>query len=74
MLKLYFAATNRLGAVKKFFAKKEEGATVVEYAILLGLLSIVSIVVIGLLGTKVKEAFNAALTALTDNSPTQPTS
>jgi pilus assembly protein Flp/PilA len=73
MLKLYFAATNRLDAVKKLF-KKEEGATVVEYAILLGLLSIVAIVVIGLLGTKVKETFSTALQALTDNAATTPTS
>jgi len=39
MLKLYFTARNKLDAVKNFFAKKEEGASLVEYGLLVGLIA-----------------------------------
>ncbi len=48
----------------KKFVKEEEGATMVEYAILVGLLSIVAIVTIGLLGGKILGIFQSAQTAL----------
>ena len=47
------------------FFKKEEGATMVEYAIMLALIAIVSIIVIGNLGTAVSSTFSRAHASLT---------
>ena len=44
--------------------KDEEGATMVEYAILLGLISVVAIVVITKVGTAVNLVFNTACGSL----------
>ena len=43
MLKLYVAAQNKLASVKNFFAKKEEGASLVEYGLLVALIAVVCI-------------------------------
>ena len=44
--------------------KDEEGVTMVEYAILLGLISIVAIAVIGNIGATVNSIFGTACTSL----------
>ena len=41
------------------FIKDEEGATVVEYAVLVALIIAASVVIIGTLGTKINDLFNA---------------
>lgn len=50
-------------AVKKFAAKyltrKEEGATLAEYGLLLALIAVVCIAAITALGTKISSMFNA---------------
>jgi len=43
----------------------EEGATMVEYALLLALIAVVSIVVVTQLGTQIKTKFTSASDALT---------
>jgi pilus assembly protein Flp/PilA len=47
------------------FCKDEEGAALVEYAVLLGLLLTATIAAITLLGTNIQGKFDAANTALT---------
>jgi len=44
--------------------KDEEGVTMVEYALLLGGISIVAIVAIGAIGVAVNNKFNTACTSL----------
>ena len=47
-------------AIKKFFKKfiqEEEGATAVEYAVMIVLIIVACIVVVGVLGSQVNEAF-----------------
>lgn len=48
----------------KNFLKEEEGATAVEYAVMLVLIIVVAIVVIQVLGTKVENAFNQVQAAM----------
>lgn len=53
--------------IKKLFKKfiqEEEGATAVEYAVMLVLIIVVAIVVIETLGNKVNNAFNAVADAM----------
>lgn len=50
---------------QKFF-KDESGATMVEYAILVALISIAAIVIIAAVGTKVEETFTSVNNALTN--------
>jgi pilus assembly protein Flp/PilA len=45
-------------AVKKFVRGKEEGASLVEYGLLVGLIAMVCIAAITLLGTKIRDMFN----------------
>jgi pilus assembly protein Flp/PilA len=47
-----------LNLLKKF-VKEEEGATMVEYAILVGLISVVAIALIGTVGQSVLRVFTA---------------
>jgi pilus assembly protein Flp/PilA len=44
--------------------KKEYGATMVEYAIMLALIAVVSIVMIGVLGQKVNNTFSTIQSAM----------
>ena len=60
MLKLYFAAKNRLDAVKDFFSKKEEGASLAEYGLLIALIAVACIAAVTLLGTNISAALNSA--------------
>ncbi|MCK0153406.1 Flp family type IVb pilin [Alcanivorax sp. S6407] len=46
------------------FLKEEDGATMVEYAILVALISVVAIVIIASVGTKVNSAFTEVDTQL----------
>jgi len=56
------------------FWHDEEGATMVEYALMLALIAIVCILVITALGTKVGESFDNAQTQLpAGNGQVQPT-
>ena len=52
--------------MKKFFAKmqKEEGQGLVEYALIIVLVSIVAIITLGLLGTTVSGVFTTITNAL----------
>lgn len=46
------------------FFKDEEGATAVEYGLLVALIAAVIVTTVGLLGTQINTAFNTILTAL----------
>ena len=48
------------------FLKDESGATMVEYAILVALISVAAIVIIVVVGRQVNEAFNRVSTELTN--------
>ena len=47
------------------FLQREEGQGLVEYALIVFLISIVAIVVMGLVGTQIVAAFQSIVTALT---------
>ena len=51
-------------AVKKFFRKGEEGASLAEYGLLLALIAVVCIAAITTLGTKISAMFQALATAI----------
>jgi pilus assembly protein Flp/PilA len=57
-----------LTAVKKFIAKyitrKEEGATLAEYGLLLALIAVVCIVAIAALGNRISSMFQALSTSI----------
>jgi pilus assembly protein Flp/PilA len=57
MLKLYVIAKDKLAAARKFFAKKEEGASLVEYGLLVGLIAVVCVTAVAALGTKISDMF-----------------
>ena len=64
MLKLFVVAKDKLASLKNFFAKKEEGAALVEYGLLVGLIAVVCVTAIGILGGTIKgyfESINASL-------------
>ena len=53
--------------MKKFlkkFRRSEEGATMVEYGIMVALIAVVCIVAVGLLGTEINGVFTAIVTAI----------
>jgi len=45
-------------AAAKKFVREEEGATMVEYAIMVALIAVVSLVVVTTLGTTVRDTFS----------------
>jgi Flp pilus assembly pilin Flp len=51
-------------AVKKFFGRKEEGATMTEYSIMAVLIAAVCIGIVTSLGGSVSSMFNAVVTQL----------
>jgi pilus assembly protein Flp/PilA len=59
MLKLFVSAANFLTAPLR---RDDEGATAVEYGLIVALIAAVIVVVVGLLGQKVSSAFNTVLT------------
>jgi pilus assembly protein Flp/PilA len=58
MLKAYFF-------VKSFLTRKEEGATMVEYGLMVGLIAIVCIAAVTLVGTDLSALFSRISAALT---------
>jgi pilus assembly protein Flp/PilA len=66
VLKTYIAMNTRLQNLKDRFAKDEGGAALIEYSVLIGLITVAAVVTIGLVGTWVAgrwTALNAALPA-----------
>ena len=57
MLKLYVKAQDKLAAARKFFAKQQEGATLVEYGLLVGLIACVCIAAISAVGLDIANLF-----------------
>jgi pilus assembly protein Flp/PilA len=55
---------SRLVAGAKRLVLRQEGATMVEYALMLFLIAVVCVAVIGLLGTKLSSVFNDIVTSL----------
>lgn len=49
--------------------KDEEGQTLVEYGLIIALLSIAAIVILGLLGTEIVDVFNSVKNALGAATP-----
>jgi pilus assembly protein Flp/PilA len=47
-----------LTAVKKFVARREEGASLVEYGLLLALIAVICITAIALLGSNISTMFS----------------
>ena len=54
------------------FFNDESGATMVEYAILVALISVAAIVIIGVLGQQINEAFNQVSAAFPIAPPAAP--
>jgi pilus assembly protein Flp/PilA len=46
-------------AAQKFFVRKEEGATMVEYGLMLALIAAVCLVAVALIGTNASTMFNS---------------
>lgn len=59
MLKTYIAATTQLENLKNRIGRDEEGAALVEYSVLIGLITVAAIITIGLVGGWVSAAWNA---------------
>ena len=57
-----------IGSERFAAARKDRGATAVEYGLMVGLIAVVIIVAVGLLGGKLKDLFNGITGAL----PTTP--
>ena len=53
-----------VSAVKKFFRKEEEGASLAEYGLLLALIAVVCITAIGLLGSQISTMFSTLATSV----------
>ncbi len=51
------------------FLQEEEGATMVEYAIMVALIAVVAIAAVVLIGTETDKAFDAVGNCLTDPAP-----
>jgi pilus assembly protein Flp/PilA len=56
---------NKIPTKISFFSKKEKGATMVEYALMVALIAVVSIATVGTLGSTVNTTFGAVDTAMT---------
>jgi pilus assembly protein Flp/PilA len=61
MTKLYLIAKI---AVRDFLTRKEEGATMVEYGVMVALIAAVCVGIVGTLGGQVKTAFSTVSAAL----------
>jgi pilus assembly protein Flp/PilA len=67
VLKTYIAATTQLENLKNRVGRDEEGAALVEYSVLIGLITVAAIVTIGLVGGWVSAAWTALHTHLGPN-------
>ena len=56
--------------IKKFF-KDEEGATAVEYGLMVALIAMAIVGTVGLLGDKLNSLFSAVNSVLVNNTPSQ---
>ncbi len=56
-MRTYLAAAKKF--VNKYITRKEEGASLAEYGLLLALIAVVCIAAITVLGTKISSMFNA---------------
>jgi pilus assembly protein Flp/PilA len=65
MTKLLAIKSTLAKRAKQFFTRKEEGASLVEYGLLIGLIAIVCIAAITALGTEIQTVFNTLVTDLT---------
>ena len=63
MLSLY-ATLQTLGLQAKTRLSREEGATAVEYGIMVGLIAVVIIAAVTLVGTDLQALFNSIVTAI----------
>jgi pilus assembly protein Flp/PilA len=61
--------SNFIAALIARMDEKEEGQTLVEYGLIIALLSIAAIVILGLLGTEVVDVFNKVKNALAGATP-----
>jgi len=64
VLKTYIAAKTRLDNLKDRLSQDEGGAALIEYSILIGLITVAAVTTIGFVGTKVVNAWtdlNAAM-------------
>lgn len=59
MLKTYVAATNRLANLKQRFKKDQDGAALIEYTVLVGLITVAAVTTIALVGTWVAGKWTA---------------
>jgi pilus assembly protein Flp/PilA len=65
MSKLLAARSWAAATVKKFLTRKEEGASMVEYGLLVALIAVVCIAGVTVVGTKANAVFQSAANSLT---------
>lgn len=65
MLKQYLKASTALADFKDRLRRDESGAALVEYSILIGLITVAAVVTIGLVGTWVAGRWTALYDAIT---------
>ena len=53
-----------IASVKSFMGRKEEGATMIEYALMLSLIAVVCIAAVTLVGTNLKTMFESIAAAV----------
>ena len=58
-------------ALLKRFAREENGASMIEYGVLVGLITAAAVATIGLIGDDIQARFAAVLTALTTGDGVQ---
>jgi len=63
-VKLLDLKDRMVSGTKKFFASREEGASGVEYGLLIALIAAIIIVAVQTVGQKVSTGFNSVATAL----------
>ncbi len=64
MVKVLAAKNAVVDTVNKFFTKKEEGATMVEYGLMLALIAVVCLAAVALIGTNANLMFQQIAAAL----------
>lgn len=61
-MRQYLAAAKKF--VGKFLTRKEEGASLAEYGLLLALIAVICIAAISLLGTRISSMFSSLATGI----------
>ncbi|PCR96481.1 Flp family type IVb pilin [Pseudomonas sp. FW215-R2] len=62
-----------LAARVRLFLKSDEGASAIEYAIVVAMVAVVVVVFVSPMGTKVYNIFSTIMTSLNGTVPTKPT-